>query len=417
MDNVTHTLAGLVLAESAVRLRARRTGAEPSARFRTVAAITSLLAANLPDADLFYTGIGADRLAYMLHHRGHTHTVLLAVIGAVLLWWLTAVVWRWRARTAPAREDVGWLFGLLLASTLGHLVLDWTNSYGVHPFWPFDDRWVYGDAVFIVEPWFWVVAVPMLVASGRNVVARVLLSLVLAVGLALAWRVDLVATGAAVALTVGAALSILLARLLRPDARAVAMVVGWVAVTLVMTAGSATARQTTVHAVRAADPSAELLDVVVTPLPANPMCTSVLTVERSGATYRVARARVSGVPSLVDASRCGARDGAGTTFGPSSRESTPSVRWDAEWTAPQAELALLAHESCPALAALRFIRVPVWRAVDDSTVMLGDARFGDASGNGFTDVRVPRWSAACPDAVPPWTPPRADLLARPGVAE
>ena len=47
-----------------------------------------------------------------------------------------------------------------------------------------------------------------------------------------------------------------------------------------------------------------------------------------------------------------------------------------------AELAALARESCPALAALRFIRVPAWRAVDDSTVMLGDVRYGGGSGSG-----------------------------------
>ena len=63
-----------------------------------------------------------------------------------------------------------------------------------------------------------------------------------------------------------------------------------------------------------------------------------------------------------------------------------------------------------ALAALRFIRVPAWRAVGDATVMLGDVRYGGGSGNGFSDVRVPRHSAACPANVPPWRPPRADLL-------
>ena len=84
MDNVTHSLAGLLLAESAVRLRAHRTGEEPSPRFRLVAALSSMLAANLPDSDLFYTGVGADRLVYLLHHRGHTHTVLIAVLGAAL---------------------------------------------------------------------------------------------------------------------------------------------------------------------------------------------------------------------------------------------------------------------------------------------------------------------------------------------
>ena len=412
MDNVTHTLAGLLLAESAVRLRARSTREEPSPRFRAIAAVSSVIAANLPDFDLLYTGVGGDRLAYMLHHRGHTHTVVLAILGAALLWGAAMLVWRWRARAAPVRDDGRWLAGLLLVSALSHLLLDWTNSYGVHPFWPFDNRWIYGDAVFIVEPWFWVIAVPTLVAASRSRIARVLLSLVLFVGLVLAWRVDLVSTGAAVALTIGAGLSIVLARVLRPGARAALAVGAWLAVTLVMVVGTSRAHGTVVRAVREADQAAVVLDVVVSPLPANPVCTTVITVERSGAVYRVATARASAAPSVVDASRCGARDRSGPMFGASPRRSTSAVRWDSEWTAPIDELAILARESCPALAALRFIRVPAWRAVDDSTVMLGDVRYGGASGSGFSDVRVSRWSTACPDAVPPWTPPRAELLRR-----
>jgi len=410
MDNVTHSLAGLVLAESAARLRARRMGREPSARFRAVAAISSLIAANLPDADLLYTGVGGDRLAYMLQHRGYTHTVVIAMLGVALLWGAALLAWRWRAGVAPACEDAHWLLGLLLVSTLSHLGLDWTNSYGVHPFWPFDNRWRYGDAVFIVEPWFWVMAVPTLVAASTSRVARGLLSLVLAIGLVLAWRVDLVSPGAAAALTAGAALSVALARVPRPGARVAVAVAGWAAVTLVMMAGAAVARGAAVRAVRAADPAAEVLDVVVTPLPANAVCARVITVERSGATYRVATARVSAAPRVTEASHCPARDDAGTVFRTSPRRSTPAMRWDAEWTAPHAALPTLARESCPALAALRFIRVPAWRAVDDSTVMLGDVRYGGPSGDGFSDVSVPRRSASCPDPVPPWTPPRADLL-------
>ena len=410
MDNVSHSLAGLVLAECAVRLHARRAGAEPSGRFRTFASISSTIAANLPDSDLLYTGAGADRLAYMLHHRGHTHTVLIAILGAALMWGAASLIWRWRAGTPPARDDRRWLFGLLLVSALSHLVLDWTNSYGVHPFWPFDNGWHYGDAVFIVEPWFWVVAVPTLVAATTSRVTRVLLSLILLLGLGLAWTVDLVSLGAAIALSVGAVLFIVLARMLRPGARAAATVAAWVTVTLAMATGSAVARGRVIESVRTADPAAELLDAVVTPLPANPACTNVITVERSGATYRVATARVSSVPAVVVASRCAVRDRAGPMFVASPRPSTAAVQWDSEWTASHAELATLARESCPALAALRFIRVPAWRTLDDSTLMLGDVRYGGASGGGFSDVRVPRRSNVCPDAVPPWTPPRADLL-------
>jgi inner membrane protein len=410
MDNVTHTLAGLVLAEAAVRLRVRRIGTELFPRLRTVAAVSSMTAANLPDADLFYTGAGGERLAYMLHHRGHTHTVLVATLGAVLLWVAASLFLRWRARETSNAGEMRWLFVLLLVSTLSHIALDATNSYGVHPFWPFDNRWRYGDAVFIVEPWFWVVSVPMLVALTTSRVARGLLSVVLLLGLAAAWRVDLVARGAAAALTIGAIVFIALARMLRPDARAGVAVGAWIAVTLIMAAGSATARSATVRAVRAADPSARIMDVVVSPLPANSVCMTVITVESSGGAYRVMTARASSVPSVIPVSHCGTRDRGGPMFRPATRQSTTAVQWQSEWTVPLAELASLARESCPALAALRFIRVPAWRAIDDSTVMLGDVRYGGASGSGFSDVTVPRQSATCRDAVPPWTPPRADLL-------
>lgn len=415
MDNVTHSLAGLVIAEAAVRLRARRGGAEPSPGVRAAAALSSMVAANLPDADLFYTGVGGDRLAYMLHHRGYTHTVVVALLGALLVWGAVSLLLRWRIGAPPSRKDARWLCALLVVSALSHLVLDWTNSYGVHPWWPFDDGWIYGDAVFIIEPWLWVVSVPTLVVATTSRIARVLLSIVLVIGLALAWRVSFVSTAAAVALTVGAVFAILLARMLRPGMRATVAVAGWVAVTLVMAAGAASARAATIRAVRAADPRADLLDVVVSPMPANALCMSVITVERSGAAYRVVTARASAV-AWVSAARCGTRDRSAARLEVSLRRSTSRLRWDGEWSAPAAELATLARESCPALAALRFIRAPLWHAVDDSTVMLGDARYGGASGSGFTDVRVPRRSSACPANVPPWTPPRADVVGGRGQA-
>jgi inner membrane protein len=407
MDNVTHSLAGLVLAEAAVRLRARRTGQEPPARLRTVAAVCSVAAANLPDLDLLYSGTGANRLAYMLHHRGHTHTVVVAALGAALLWGAALLVLRMRG--AVPRPDARWLLGLVGVSTASHLLLDWTNSYGVHPFWPFDNRWKYGDAVFIVEPWFWAVAVPMLVAATARRTLRVFLSLILLAGLALAWSVSLVAPGAAAALTLGAAASVVLARVLRPDGRAAAAVAGWIAVTLAMAVGTAVARETARRSVRAADPAARVLDLVTTPLPANPVCVAVIAVERSGAAYRVATARVSAAPALVEAARCPTRGG-GSLLRPSARPSTPAIQWDGEWTAPHAELAALARESCTARAALRFIRVPVWRDAGASSVRLGDARYGGGSGDGFSDLTVERRPRSCPEGVPPWVPPRADLI-------
>ncbi|MFL5562642.1 MAG: metal-dependent hydrolase [Gemmatimonadaceae bacterium] len=411
MDNVTHSLAGLLLAEAAVQFRPRLTGEVPSRSFRAAAAISSVVAANLPDADLLYTGVGADPLTYMLHHRGFSHTVVIALLGALLLWVAALPLLRWRASAAPTSDDRRWLLVLLVVSAMSHLVLDWTNSYGLHPFWPFDDRWFYGDSVFIVEPWFWVVSVPVLVAATTRRVARVLLSLILVIGLALAWRVSLVTTGAAALLTIGAVISIAIARVLRPSRRVGVAVGAWIVVTVVMAAGSASARAETLRAAHEADREAEVLDVVVSPLPANAVCMNVITVERSGAAYRVASARVSSAPSMVAASSCGAPRGVDASFRKSARRATRAVQWDTEWTAPSGELASLAHKSCVALAALGFIRVPVWQAPDDSALMLGDARFGGA-GRGFSVVRVPRRPERCPANVPPWVPPRAELLER-----
>ena len=410
MDNVTHSLAGLLIAEAAVQLRGRIGKTEPSARFRAVAAISSLIAANLPDADLLYSGLGASRLEYMLQHRGYTHTVLGALIGAAVVYGLAILTWRWRAREGPTREDERWLLGLLVVSTLSHLVLDWTNSYGVHPFWPVDNRWYYGDAVFIVEPWLWIVAAPALIRSTSSGVARVVMSFVMLASLVLAWRVDLVSTGAAAALTVGAAVSVVLVLLLNRDARVGAAIACWFAVTLVFAAGSARARATVLRAIRIENPATEILDVVVSPLPANPFCAPAIAVERSALSYTLATARVSVWPSLVDAATCSGRAASDAMLRQSTRPSTSALHWDGEWTAPRAELAALARESCYARAALGFMRVPIWRAVSGSAVLLGDLRYGGGSGNGFTDVRVPKRSATCPRAVPPWIPPRADLL-------
>ena len=49
---------------------------------------------------------------------------------------------------------------LLLASlivTATHPILDWTNSYGVRFFLPWSSKWFYGDLVYIVDPYLWLI--------------------------------------------------------------------------------------------------------------------------------------------------------------------------------------------------------------------------------------------------------------------
>ncbi len=57
------------------------------------------------------------------------------------------------ATAAPVRW--GWLYLTALIAALSHILLDWTNNYGVRPFFPFNPRWYAGNLVFIAEPILW----------------------------------------------------------------------------------------------------------------------------------------------------------------------------------------------------------------------------------------------------------------------
>ena len=49
----------------------------------------------------------------------------------------------------------GWLYLTALIAALSHILLDWTNNYGVRPFFPFNPRWYNGSIIFIAEPVIW----------------------------------------------------------------------------------------------------------------------------------------------------------------------------------------------------------------------------------------------------------------------
>jgi inner membrane protein len=186
VDNLTHSLVGMALAELVQPAAA-------TARQRRVLMTAGIVSANLPDIDLAYTWITPPPLGYLLHHRGYTHTVAgLAVLGLLL-----PLLFRlWPA----ARELTGrtTLHGLIAINLVGHVSLDALNSYGVHPLYPFDASWYYGDAIFIFEPLVWLVAGIAAVCNGvsrrtRSSIAALLAVLIL--GMAGAGVVPAVALG------------------------------------------------------------------------------------------------------------------------------------------------------------------------------------------------------------------------------
>jgi inner membrane protein len=53
-----------------------------------------------------------------------------------------------------------------MVALLSHILLDWTNNYGVRPFFPFNARWYAGSIVFIFEPVLFGVLLLALVAPA-----------------------------------------------------------------------------------------------------------------------------------------------------------------------------------------------------------------------------------------------------------
>jgi membrane-bound metal-dependent hydrolase YbcI (DUF457 family) len=140
VDNLAHSLCGALLA---------RCGLDRRGPWVLPALV---VAANLPDVEkLAHCWRG--KAGYLLDQRGLTHGVLgLAVQSLVLAAAVCAI-----CRRSTSRPRFGSALAVSAIGLASHLTLDWLNPYGVRPWLPFSDRWVYGDVAFIVDPWMWLV--------------------------------------------------------------------------------------------------------------------------------------------------------------------------------------------------------------------------------------------------------------------
>lgn len=158
MDPLAHTLVGATLAESGLR------------RTTPFATATLIIGANLPDVDFIATAWGRDTMLHV--RRGITHGILgLALLPAALAGAMMFVDRVRRSRKPDAEPVRAYpLLALSYLAVLTHPLLDWLNTYGVRLLSPFDGRWFYGDALFIIDPWLWLMmgaAVVLAHSRGR----------------------------------------------------------------------------------------------------------------------------------------------------------------------------------------------------------------------------------------------------------
>lgn len=140
MEPITHFLTGACLGRAGFN------------RTTALATATMTLAAEAPDLDILGQIHGP--VFGFAHHRGFTHSFLgLPIVCAVVVAFIYGI---WRLRGGKTRSVSPPRWGLLFLyayiAGLSHILLDFTNNYGVRPFWPFWERWYSWDIVFIIEP-------------------------------------------------------------------------------------------------------------------------------------------------------------------------------------------------------------------------------------------------------------------------
>lgn len=153
MEPLTHFLTGACMSRAGLN------------RTTALATLTMTLGAEAADIDI--VAIAKGQTFYFAHHRGFTHTFVgvpfVAAAVVALVWFIYRIRQRFRKNDAghaawlrkrglPETPRWAVLYGLACLAGLVHILLDFTNQYGVRPFEPFSYRWYAWDIVFIYEP-------------------------------------------------------------------------------------------------------------------------------------------------------------------------------------------------------------------------------------------------------------------------
>ena len=138
MDNLTHTLTAVAISQTGLNRRTR------------FATLTLILAANAPDLDVLTSYKSS--VAYLQYHRGISHSLIGITAIGIIFWGLIFWIGK-KVRPKPGLPlDARWLLLAAFLGTGSHLLLDFTNAYGVRPFLPFSGRWYAWDIMPIIDP-------------------------------------------------------------------------------------------------------------------------------------------------------------------------------------------------------------------------------------------------------------------------
>jgi inner membrane protein len=142
MDNLTHSLVGFMLA---------RAGLEKTTPHGTAMMV---LAANAPDIDAIFWFSGTQ--TYLQWHRSYPHAIALTPLVALLPMLLARVRFSWPSFLAS------------LIGVFSHLLLDWTNSYGIPLALPFSWHRFHLDTVYLFDAWITAILLGAVIAMALS---------------------------------------------------------------------------------------------------------------------------------------------------------------------------------------------------------------------------------------------------------
>ncbi len=133
MDNITHTLTGAIASK-----------AGPERHHTRLVFWILIVSANLPDIDFLLQFFG-DRIFYMEHHRGLSHSFVFAPFFAAFVAGIITL--------SVKGINYRLVFTCVLIGIIVHIFFDLITSFGTMIFYPITDARYTLDLIFIIDPW------------------------------------------------------------------------------------------------------------------------------------------------------------------------------------------------------------------------------------------------------------------------
>ena len=271
---------------------------------------------------------------------------------------------------------------------LTHITLDFLNNYGVHPFWPIDNTWKYGDWVFVLEPWAWATLTPLLFLLAPTKKGKTLYATLAILGLTLSWGLGVVPSLMCSVLTAWTLFILVTLFLMKDRGR---VILTWSALATLLLFFELGNRSTLkiAQAESSQEPQYKLIDPILSPLPVNPLCWVVVSVEQSETHLRLKRRLVAPFPSIINHTACSDL----RFFG--GQEPT-------ELLISITEVKTLRDQFCDVRDFLQFSRAPYfWK--DETGLYFSDLRFERVNRKGFARIKVGSRTPPCASSKAPWT--------------